>query len=275
MLTSRKMFASPVLSRNPQERSTSTGLFQLRQTLIQHPVFRMTSATLLTGMTGTGKSTILNHFQRYDVISLDAQKIQATAVDTFRGRKSVDHHLWSCWDAELQNQAIDCLEKALIKIYPGLRSDKRQILASGTLLVKDWFREAFEAAIANVTQRPILDLKYYLLHLDAKLVIEQISKRNRANQHRYLEDPSLAERDREGYLWLANKSSVAWEPLTARNSVMSTLRHRIGLPDQQEGFMERRRSSKIPWQSTAERRRISSVSLVDVKLIGVKVECPA
>lgn len=214
----------------------------------------MAPVTLLVGMTGTGKTTILNHFQRYNVTALDAQKIQATAVDIFRGGKSSDHHYWSCWDVGLKNQAADCLEQALINLYPGLKHDEGHILAGGTLLVKDWFRESFEVAIARVTQKPITDLKCYLLHLDASLVIEQISKRNREGQHIYLQDSSLAERDREGYLWLANKSSVTWELITTRDSLMSTLHHRIGIPVQHAGFRERRRSPETVWPPTAERR---------------------
>lgn len=170
----------------------------------------MNRAVLVAGMRGVGKSTLLGKYGD-QTIALEAEEIQAEAVRIAKGPNVSSPYDWGVWDQELICRAPNLLHRSIDKLHPAIHEDGRALLIVGSILVQDWFRQAFLEALKERFPE-IHPVACLLLHLDPKTISEQIRERGRESESAYVNDYLKIERERDGYWRLAGAD---WQQVTS------------------------------------------------------------
>ena len=193
--------------------------------LFSAPQDRMQQLTHIAGMRGTGKTTVLTS-NRPKASSIEAENLQGLAIESATGIQSTRKYSWEIWDTELRARASDLLLSAMRSKYPSLENNGKPILVAGSLLVKDWFREAIEIALSNHFSATLYDIEHYVLHPDAKAISKQIQKRGRAAEQHYIGNLPLIQKGRDGYWEMAKKSCRTWKKIRCQQELNNMINRR-------------------------------------------------
>jgi len=185
----------------------------------------MQRLTHIAGMRGTGKTTILTSSSP-EVIPIEAENLQGMAIESATGIQSTRKYSWEIWDTDLRAKASDLLLSAMRSKRPRLINNGKPILVAGSLLVKDWFREAFEIALSSHFSSTLYDIEHYVLHPDVKTISKQIQNRGRAAEQHYIGNLPLIQKGRDGYWEMAKKSCRTWKKIRCQQELNNMINRR-------------------------------------------------
>jgi len=139
----------------------------------------MTSIICLTGVVGSGKSTIANRFSPSTLV-ISADEVQFDAVKrAFPFVRDSKELIWGVWSFDPWLLHLNELfNLSLISKYPKLHEHQGNIILEGCIVCNDWFRVPLLEEIMKTCQ---LDSSVAVHHLDlipeAELLQEQILRR--------------------------------------------------------------------------------------------------
>ena len=187
----------------------------------------MRSTTLVSGMLGTGKSTILED-NRMRCITIEAEAVQARAVELLKGDDFEEKYEWKVWEEqELRSQAPVLLKEALDELHPALNCGDKPLLIEGAFLVNDMFCSTLLGLLGDYLPEHLRDVEYFVLHLDAQVISDQIEHRGRPTEYKYIGNIARIESERDFFWYIACRSQNNWQQVKSHNDFKQRLDARI------------------------------------------------
>lgn len=186
----------------------------------------MTSAVLIGGIRGSGKSaTLICNEHRAIVIAAEA--VQAKAIEIALGSGHDKRYDWDIWDQNLQERAIELLGAALKCRYPNLQHAGKPFLIEGSFSVNDWFRKSLLCAISNHFSVSIDKIYGCIFHYEAEVISNQIEARGRNIELCYVNDFRKIKEERDGYSGISENSDIDWIKITSSEDLHRFLEIRL------------------------------------------------